>query len=208
MTTKPDAELRDSLKQVDTEDCWHSASTPNHADYGVIQQTINGKNTARLAHRVMYENMVGPIPEGLVLDHLCFVPACINPDHLEPVTTRVNTQRYYRTVTHCKRGHAFTEDNTYRQKSKPSGRICRECVKQRIDYIKTGEKYIFSKITFNGKKRFYAYGTINGKKVHLGVANTLEEAIKLRDSGIRRIVRPMKPVELIKQRMGDSDGRA
>jgi hypothetical protein len=45
------------------------------------------------AHRHFYETMVGPIPEGLHIDHLCRVPACVNPDHLEPVTSQINTQR-------------------------------------------------------------------------------------------------------------------
>jgi hypothetical protein len=44
-------------------------------------------------HRVVYRLLVGTIPEGLTLDHLCFVPCCCNPDHLEPVTRAENTRR-------------------------------------------------------------------------------------------------------------------
>lgn len=45
------------------------------------------------AHRAMYEQVIGPIPEGMDLDHLCRQPRCINPDHLEPVTRAKNLQR-------------------------------------------------------------------------------------------------------------------
>jgi hypothetical protein len=47
----------------------------------------------RYAHRVVYEILVGPIPSGLQLDHICSVPWCVNPDHLEPVTAKENTRR-------------------------------------------------------------------------------------------------------------------
>ena len=52
-----------------------------------------GAHAQGLAHRVYYERAKGPIPEGLQLDHLCRVHACVNPDHLEPATNAVNTQR-------------------------------------------------------------------------------------------------------------------
>lgn len=61
------------------------------------------------AHRWAYEHYVGPIPEGLVIDHLCRTPPCVNPKHLEPVTNLVNLQRapnYPPNRTHCKRGHS------------------------------------------------------------------------------------------------------
>lgn len=98
--------------------------------YGQFQ--INKKRV--LAHRWLYERWVGPIPEGLELDHLCRRPACVNPDHLEAVTHQENVARGLagtnsannanRAKTHCPRDHEYTEENTrwYRDM-----RYCREC---------------------------------------------------------------------------------
>ncbi|WP_369377644.1 HNH endonuclease signature motif containing protein [Streptomyces sp. cg36] len=82
-------------------------------------------------HRLAYEVMVGPIPPGLVIDHLCRNRRCLRPDHLEPVPQRTNilrgegpTARNARR-THCVRGHRFDTANTY---VRPSGaRNCRAC---------------------------------------------------------------------------------
>ena len=72
-----------------TATCWlWRASIRNHG-YGRIK--VNGR--AEQAHRVAYELLVGPIPEGLTLDHLCRVRLCVNPAHLEPVTQKVNIRR-------------------------------------------------------------------------------------------------------------------
>lgn len=81
-----------------------------------------------LGHRLSYEQQVGPIPEGLVLDHLCRNKACINPAHLEPVTSGENTRRAMR--THCVNGHEFTPENTY--KPADGKRYCRECRRRRV----------------------------------------------------------------------------
>ncbi|MDP9224875.1 MAG: HNH endonuclease [Actinomycetota bacterium] len=87
-----------------------------------------------LAHRVAYELLVGPIPEGLTLDHLCRNTSCVNPQHLEPVTVRENVLRGMgwgaknKRKTHCHRGHPFDAKNTLRI---PGGtRKCRTCANQ------------------------------------------------------------------------------
>jgi len=91
---------------------------------------VGRRGRYRYAHRVSYEAWRGPIPPGLVIDHLCRQPLCVNPLHLEPVTQRVNVMRsgsvsaVNAKKTHCKQGHAFDERNTYTWKS---GRSCREC---------------------------------------------------------------------------------
>lgn len=80
----------------------------SYSGYGILR--IAGKQYR--AHRVAYELAHGPVPDGLVLDHLCRVRSCINPDHLEPVTQLVNVQRGAKNVKFCKSGHEFTPENT------------------------------------------------------------------------------------------------
>lgn len=91
-----------------------------------------------LAHRAAYEVWVGPIPEGLTIDHLCRVRACVKPDHLEPVSMRTNVLRgrgpaaKHAAQTHCKRGHPFTPEHMDMTRFRKTGhRICRTCVLQR-----------------------------------------------------------------------------
>lgn len=84
----------------------------------------------RPAHRVVYELLVGPIPPGKQLDHLCRNIGCVNPAHLEPVTQRENIARgrcweRNRSKTHCPSGHPYDERNTgYRANGK---RRCLTC---------------------------------------------------------------------------------
>ena len=107
--------------------CWVWTAYRDRDGYGVVSDT---SNRGRRAHRAVYELHVGPIPEGLQLDHLCRNTGCVNPAHLEPVTCRVNLLRgdtvnaRNAQKTHCKRGHEFTPENTGRQ---PRGRYCRTC---------------------------------------------------------------------------------
>lgn len=86
------------------------------------------------AHRISYEMAVGPIPDGLVIDHLCRNRACIRPGHLEAVTQRENILRgtapsaAYAVATHCKSGHQLSGDNLILRSSRKSGgRECRAC---------------------------------------------------------------------------------
>jgi len=99
---------------------------------GYTQMNYMGKRY--MAHRLSYTIFVGEIPEGLVIDHLCRNRACINPAHLEPVTTLENLLRQPNSntfKTHCKAGHEYTARNTYLKKAKLSGRkdmrVCKTC---------------------------------------------------------------------------------
>lgn len=58
---------------------------------GYGRASVRGRKV--VAHRAVYEEVVGPVPEGLVVDHLCGVPACVNPEHLEAVTREENCRR-------------------------------------------------------------------------------------------------------------------
>lgn len=66
--------------------CWRWMGEINHRGYGRFM--FRGVRT--VAHRVAYELAVGPIPQGLQCGHLCHVPACVRPDHLEPMTAKRN----------------------------------------------------------------------------------------------------------------------
>lgn len=109
---------------------WTGKRTPEGYGHHVIWQ--GSKPLYRAAHRFVYEQFVGPIPEGLQLDHLCRVKECVNPAHLEPVTPRENTARYRELIsefnprTHCHRGHEYTPGNVYYRPGVP-GRHCRAC---------------------------------------------------------------------------------
>lgn len=94
---------------------------PDRHGYGYVR--INGKQY--YAHRVAYELLVGPIPAGLHIDHLCRTRLCVHPDHLEAVTLAENNARKAAAVTHCPAGHLYDEANTYI--TAIGGRRCRTC---------------------------------------------------------------------------------
>jgi len=99
--------------------CWIWLGPLSSEGYGSYQNTQ--------AHRFSYKLFVNIIPDGLTIDHLCRNPSCVNPEHLEAVTTQINTSRALKhngNKTHCKRGHEFTPDNTGKA---TNGRYCKTC---------------------------------------------------------------------------------
>lgn len=77
-----------NMSELDDNGCWVWSKYKEPRGYG----KINVHSEPRLAHRVSYEFFVGPIPDGLFLDHMCFNRACINPDHLRVVTNKQNME--------------------------------------------------------------------------------------------------------------------
>ncbi len=122
--------------------CWEWRGTLTTRKYGRIKHP-GGR--AALAHRVSYELVYGPIPDGLVLDHRCHTEdttcpggddcmhrRCVNPHHLDVVTQGENTRRSPHSIStayarrdSCVNGHPFSEANTYRRAG--GSRQCRTC---------------------------------------------------------------------------------
>lgn len=104
--------------------CWEWTGALDKTGYGAFKAA--GKKVS--AHRWGYEHFVGPVPEGLDIDHLCRIRKCVNTAHLEPVTRSVNARRGFSArprLTHCSHGHAYTETNTYHDQR--GYRECRTC---------------------------------------------------------------------------------
>lgn len=98
---------------------------------GNISPNGYGRYGSRYAHRLVFEALVGPIAEGLDLDHLCRVRGCVNPAHLEPVSRSENLRRgdmdRQAAKTHCRAGHPYSGDNLY--VSPRGSRGCRACMR-------------------------------------------------------------------------------
>ena len=118
--------------------CWVWEASLDGKGYGQINEGGISGHPLR-AHRVAWELLRGPLDPALVLDHLCKVTVCVNPDHLEPVTQAENMSRSdlrerqreaKRAITHCPRGHEYTFENTYVRADGSRG--CRTCHRERM----------------------------------------------------------------------------
>jgi len=113
---------------LDDDGCLVWIGGTNSHGYG----TFNARPESVMAHRWSYEYHVAPIPAGMVLDHICRNRACVNPDHLEPVTQSENLLRGAGVglasawKTHCPAGHPYSEANTYLPPRRVN-RMCRTC---------------------------------------------------------------------------------
>lgn len=116
--------------------CWEWRANHIKTGHGLFHaQTRKPKERQPLvwAHRWAYEYCVGPIPHGLEIDHLCRNPKCVNPAHLEPVTSKINSLRGLNNQcaknarkTHCPKGHAYSGVNSF------GGRICKTCQREAL----------------------------------------------------------------------------
>jgi hypothetical protein len=122
--------VRWEQKVIRTDGCWEWIGAISDVGYGKMGHV--GK--CAYAHRLAYEHYVGPIPEGLVIDHLCRNRSCVNPDHMEPVSHRINLLRgesmsaIHAKKTECPKGHPYAGENLY---AHPNGsRQCRTCKRE------------------------------------------------------------------------------
>ena len=131
---RPTVEERLSVYKGAPDECWHWGGLINNKGYGAMKI----KKASALVHVVAYRIWMGPIPEGLCLDHVCHnrdleCPGgtaclhrrCFNPAHLEPVTKEENSRRGWARIIKCINGHEYTPENTIMG---PNGRNCRTCV--------------------------------------------------------------------------------
>ena len=110
-------------------ECWLWHGGLDSSGYGLVKH--NGRTMG--AHRLAYLTLIGPVPDGLVIDHICGVRTCVNPWHMEPVTILENVRRgrsgqFQKNKTKCKHGHDYLPGNLY---VTPLGkRMCRTCSRE------------------------------------------------------------------------------
>lgn len=123
-----------------TTGCWNWSGHRNIKGYGQFRWSSDTKISPSPAHRISYQLSIGPILDSLHIHHKCENPACVNPEHLEPITpgahssiTNYKTTYIRNVATHCGKGHEFTPENTGRVESglRRGQRFCRECARIR-----------------------------------------------------------------------------
>jgi hypothetical protein len=117
----------------DPDGCWRWTACLDRDGYAAFK--MRGKNYR--GHKLAYELIVGPIPDGMELDHTCRVRCCVRPDHVEPVTGLINQLRGETVIaanaakTHCPKGHPLSGENLIPYYVKRGHRACRECGRKR-----------------------------------------------------------------------------
>jgi hypothetical protein len=120
--------------------CWEWTGFLNPHGYGKFRS-----GDVQLAHRFAYETLVGPIPTGANLDHICRNRACVCPEHLEPITQRENVLRGSGLAAQnarkkvCVRGHELSGDNL-RINPKSGARVCKQCERERCREYRQRQK--------------------------------------------------------------------
>ena len=133
-------------KPNDGDHCWTWTGALSSNGYGSFVVSMEPL-VKKSSHAVAYEFLVGQVPSGLVLDHLCRNRRCVNPGHLEPVTQKENTLRgkgpaaTNASKTHCIHGHEFTEQNIrWRTTKYGLHRRCRACERQQYETKKRAKE--------------------------------------------------------------------
>jgi hypothetical protein len=182
-----EAEFMRFMEKIDVgefykNDCWSWRSTM--ASGGYAYWFFRGKQ--QKVSRIVYEHWKGRIPHGLVVDHICNNPPCVNPDHLQAVTQKQNVLRgngptaINARKTHCKRGHKFTKKTiyTYGNKDGKECVVCKESYYRRNVPIK--HKPFSSKyrgVSWNKKRKIWqAQLTFHGSIYWLGYFDVEKDA--------------------------------
>lgn len=141
-----DSNLERALAKLEIGDCWEWTGGTYSGGYGQFAITRNGKRTTTPSHRFIYESLTQEeLPDDVQLDHLCHNRRCANPDHLEPVTAAINTQRGFGLAkqlsmrTHCKNGHEYAEGSFYLYEQRP-GQFRRDCKKCNAERARERQK--------------------------------------------------------------------
>lgn len=133
--THPSERFHDKYAIDASTGCWIWTAWRNNQGYGTIgiSPALSGGPKQVYAHRLSYEMHKGPIPPGLVIDHICNNPACVNPEHLQAITQKANIDRsshpsvQRRLAGRCIRGHDMTDPTNVYMRPDNGRKACKAC---------------------------------------------------------------------------------